>query len=104
MRAAVPSRLGRQLAGGAEAIGLGRSIHGVIDRALIEHARETVDRHIARGDTAVSAQFVTTTATGSLLHVVLAPVRSQAARSAAMSCFWTTSPRIMPPNPVATAA
>ncbi|WP_287884378.1 MULTISPECIES: 3'-5' exonuclease [Paracoccus] len=68
---------GGQLAGGAEAIGLGRSIHGVIDRALIEHARETVDRHIARGDTAVSAQFVTTTATGSLLHVVLAPVRSQ---------------------------
>ncbi|MDF3853765.1 exonuclease domain-containing protein [Paracoccus sp. P2] len=69
---------GGQLAGGAEAIGLGRSIHAVIDRALIEHARETVDRHIARGDTAVSAQFVTTTTTGSLLHVVLAPVRPQA--------------------------
>lgn len=69
---------GGQLAGGAEAIGLGRSIHAVIDRALIDHARETVDRHIARGEAAVSAQFVTTTPTGSLLHVVLAPVRPQA--------------------------
>lgn len=69
--------LGGQPAGGAEAIGLGRSIHAMIDRALIEHARETVDRHIARGEAAVSAQFVTATPTGSLLHVVLAPVRAQ---------------------------
>src|SRR5690606_19072157 len=69
--------LGGQPAGGAEAIGLGRSSHAMIDRALIEHARETVDRHIARGEAAVSAQFVTATPTGSLLHVVLAPVRAQ---------------------------
>ena len=31
-------------AGGAELIGLGRSIYGVIDRALIAHALETVER------------------------------------------------------------
>ena len=35
--------------GGAELIGLGRSIHGVIDRALIAHALETVEQRIARG-------------------------------------------------------
>ena len=40
----------RRGAGGAELIGLGRSIHGVIDRALIAHALETVERRIARGD------------------------------------------------------
>ncbi|WP_353144003.1 exonuclease domain-containing protein [Paracoccus sp. (in: a-proteobacteria)] len=78
---------GQQMAGGAELIGLGRSIHGVIDRALIEHARETVDRHIARGEAAVSAQFVTTTPSGSLLHVVLAPVRPQAGEALAISGY-----------------
>ena len=42
-------RLSRAPAGGAELIGLGRSIHGVIDRALIAHALETVEKRIARG-------------------------------------------------------
>lgn len=65
-----------QIAGGADLVGLGRSIHAVIDRALIDHARETVERHIARGEAAVSARFVTATAAGNLLQVVLAPVRS----------------------------
>lgn len=66
-----------QIAGGADLIGLGRSIHAVIDRALIDHARETVERHIARGE-AAAARFVTTTGAGSLLQVVLAPVRTEA--------------------------
>jgi len=78
---------GQPIAGGAELIGLGRSIHAVIDRALIDHARETVDRHIARGDMAVSAQFVTTTPSGSLLHVVLAPVRPQGGAPDAISGY-----------------
>ncbi|WP_347265921.1 exonuclease domain-containing protein [Paracoccus sp. (in: a-proteobacteria)] len=68
---------GAQIAGGAELIGLGRSIHAVVDRALIVHARETVDRHIARAEAAVSARFVTRMGSGSLVHVVLAPVRPQ---------------------------
>ena len=42
-------RLSRAPAGGAELIGLGRSIHGVIDRALIAHALETVEQRIASG-------------------------------------------------------
>jgi len=60
---------------GAELIGLGRSIHGVVDRALIAHAREIVARRLARGESeGVSARFVTTTPSGHLLRVLLAPV------------------------------
>lgn len=63
------------IAGGAELIGLGRSIHAVIDSGLITHALETVERRIARAETAVSARFVTSTPAGNLLQVILAPVR-----------------------------
>ncbi|TPE46844.1 exonuclease domain-containing protein [Amaricoccus solimangrovi] len=66
-------------AGGAELIGLGRSIHSVIDRALVTHALETIDRRRARGEAAASSQFVTTTPAGHLLRVSLAPVRSEGA-------------------------
>ncbi|WP_234050650.1 MULTISPECIES: exonuclease domain-containing protein [unclassified Xanthobacter] len=65
-------------AGGAELIGLGRSIHGVVDKALIDHARESVDRRIVRGEPAPSARFVTHTPSGHLLRVSLAPVREAA--------------------------
>lgn len=68
-----------QIAGGADLIGLGRSIHAVIDRPLIDHARETVERHLARGEAAGTARFVTTTAAGHLLQVVWAPVRAEGA-------------------------
>ena len=61
--------------GGAELVGLGRSIFGIIDEALVTHALETVERRIARGETAVTARFVMGTPAGHLLHVSLAPVR-----------------------------
>ena len=65
-------------ASGAELVGLGRSIYGLIDRALIAHALETVERRIARGSDAAtaSARFVTGTPAGHLLRVSLAPVRA----------------------------
>jgi DNA polymerase-3 subunit epsilon len=62
-------------AGGAELIGLGRSIHAVVDRALVDHALESIERSIARGEAAASTQFVTATPAGHLLQVSLAPVR-----------------------------
>ncbi|MDQ7774370.1 3'-5' exonuclease [Paracoccus aminovorans] len=68
-----------QIAGGADLIGLGRSIHAVIDRPLIEHARETVERQLARGEPAGAARFVTTTGAGHLLQVLWAPVRAEVA-------------------------
>ena len=69
-------------AGGAELIGLGRSIHGVIDEGRLAHARESVERRLARGDAAASARFVMTTPAGNLLQVILAPVRPEAAGAA----------------------
>ncbi len=74
-------------AAGAELIGLGRSIHGVVDRALIDHARETVARRIARGDPSASARFVTTTPLGHLLRVGMAPVRPGAGEAPALTGY-----------------
>lgn len=62
--------------GGAELIGLGRSIYGVFDRKLVTHALEDIQHRLQRGATAPSAQFVTTTNSGQLLRVQMAPVRA----------------------------
>jgi DNA polymerase-3 subunit epsilon len=63
-------------AGGAELIGLGRSIYTLLDRALVAHAIERVQQRLARGAANPSAQFVTATQAGALLRVQLAPVRT----------------------------
>jgi len=62
--------------GGAEALGLGRSIYGVLDRRLVTHALEAVQERLQRGAAHPSAQFVTATHGGQLLRVHLAPVRA----------------------------
>ena len=64
---------------GVELIGLGRSIHGLIDTGPIAHALETVERRLARGEERGSAQFVPATPAGQLLQVSMAPVRSDGA-------------------------
>ncbi len=64
------------VAGGAELIGLGRSIYGVFDRKLVTHALENIQQRILRGAAQPSAQFVTTTPAGQLLRVQMAPVRA----------------------------
>jgi len=63
-------------AGGAELIGLGRSIYTLLDRALIAHAIQSVQQRLLRGAANPSAQFVTGTHAGALLRVQLAPVRT----------------------------
>lgn len=63
------------LAGGAELVGIGRSIYAVFDRQLVAHAIETIRQRLARGDASPSAQFVTTTQAGQLVKVQMAPVR-----------------------------
>jgi DNA polymerase III subunit epsilon len=63
------------VAGGAELIGLGRSIYAVFDRSLIAHALESVQQRLQRGAAHPSAQFVTGTRAGQLLRVQMAPVR-----------------------------
>ncbi|MGI9215694.1 MAG: exonuclease domain-containing protein [Hydrogenophaga sp.] len=64
--------------GGAELIGLGRSVYGVFDRKLVQHALENVEQRLQRGAAQPSAQFVTTTPSGQLLRVQMAPVRAVA--------------------------
>ncbi len=63
------------VAGGAELMGLGRSIYTVLDRRLVQHALENVQRRLNRGAAAPSAQFVTSTPSGKLLRVQMTPVR-----------------------------
>ena len=65
-------------AGGAAMIGLGRSIHSVIDRSLLDHALGTLRRRLARGAPQPSVQFVTVTAGGQLLRAQMAAVRNDA--------------------------
>jgi DNA polymerase-3 subunit epsilon len=64
------------VAGGAELIGLGRSVYSVFDRKLVAHALENIQQRLLRGAAQPSAQFVTTTAAGQLLRVQMAPVRA----------------------------
>ncbi|MGH8830248.1 MAG: exonuclease domain-containing protein [Polaromonas sp.] len=64
------------VAGGAELIGLGRSIYTVLDRKLIAHALESVQQRMQRGAASPSAQFVTTARAGQLLRVQMTPVRA----------------------------
>ncbi|WP_273501528.1 3'-5' exonuclease [Paracoccus sphaerophysae] len=58
-------------------IGLGRSVHDLLDKAAIAHALETVEGRMARGVAAAAAvaQFVTTARGGHLLRVSLSPIR-----------------------------
>lgn len=58
--------------GGAELLGLGRSIYTVFDRALIAHALERLQQ--AGGEHGGSAQFVTATRAGRLLRAHMSPV------------------------------
>ena len=60
---------------GADLVGLGRSVHGLVDAGSMAHALEIVEQRLARGDAQASARFVTTTPGGRLLRVNLAPVR-----------------------------
>jgi DNA polymerase III subunit epsilon len=70
------------VAGGAELIGLGRSIYAVFDRKLVAHALENIERRIQQGAASPSAQFVTATAAGQLLRAQMAPVRGGASSDA----------------------
>jgi len=67
-----------QLAGGAELVGIGRSVYGVFDRQLVAHALENISHRMAHGAAHPVAQFVTVTPKGQLLRVQVAPVRAGA--------------------------
>lgn len=60
--------------GGADWIGLGRSIYGLLDEALLEHALAYIDHRLRQGDTGLMAPFVASRPGGQLLSVHLVPV------------------------------
>lgn len=64
------------LAGGAEWVGIGRSIYAVLDRALLAHGLDNIRQRMLRGASQPTTQFLTSTASGQLLRVHMAPVRS----------------------------
>ncbi len=59
---------------GGELIGLGRSIHAVFDRALLEHAFETIRLRLQRGEAHPAMQFLTAARGDRLLRVQMVPV------------------------------
>jgi DNA polymerase-3 subunit epsilon len=63
---------------GTELMGIGRSIHAVFDQRLVTHALENIRQRMAKGAAQPSAQFVTSTKSGQLLRVQMAPVRGLA--------------------------
>ncbi len=75
------------LAGGAELIGLGRSIYAVFERKLVAHALEKIEARLARAEAQPTAQFVTTTPAGQLLRALMTPVRGSVAGDKAMHGF-----------------
>lgn len=71
-----------QLAAGAELIGIGRSIYTVLDRRLLEHALESLQRRLLRGAEQPTTQLLTPTRSGHWLRVQIAAVRRSASSTA----------------------
>lgn len=63
-----------EVAGGADLLGIGRSIFAVFDREHIAHALERISQRLERGAIRPTAQFVTASKAGQLLRVQVAPV------------------------------
>jgi DNA polymerase III subunit epsilon len=55
-------------------VGLGRSVFGFIDRDLVVHALEMIDRELKGGKERATSRFVTTAPGGELLRVEATPV------------------------------
>jgi DNA polymerase-3 subunit epsilon len=64
--------------GGANPVGLGRSVFAILERGLITHALDAIEERLRRRDASPVASLVTTTAGGRLVRVRVAPVRGPA--------------------------
>ena len=91
--AAVSALLGSSgLPEAAPALGLGRSVFGLIDRGLILHAVEAIEAQSARGERE-STHFVAATADGRSLRVQVAPVFAGSAQPPAPGGETAPAPR-----------
>lgn len=59
---------------GAGAVGIGRSVYGLLDRALLHHALHSMQQRLERAAVYPGRQFVTHTQEGRLLRVQMTPV------------------------------
>lgn len=59
---------------GGEWIGLGRSVHGVLDANRVAHALLNIDHRLQQGETGLMASFAMARPDGQLLNVHLVPV------------------------------
>ena len=59
---------------GGEFIGLGRSIFGIINRSVIQHALDELRKRLQRGDRELVVSLVTTVAGNQLLRIQLIPI------------------------------
>ena len=64
------------VADGTGLVGIGRSIYAVLDARLLAHALDRLAHSVGQGEEHPAAQFVTTTGSGQLLRVQVAPVRA----------------------------
>ncbi|MBI2277106.1 MAG: DNA polymerase III subunit epsilon [Dechloromonas sp.] len=76
---------------GGALIGLGRSIHSILEKSQVDHAQEVIRQRLAAGKTAIS-NFITTTRGGQLLRAQMVPVLAAAGPGveAAMSGYVLT--------------
>ncbi|HJV92519.1 MAG TPA: DNA polymerase III subunit epsilon, partial [Azonexus sp.] len=76
---------------GGALIGLGRSIHSILEKSQVDHAQEVIRQRLAAGKTAIS-NFITTTRGGQLLRAQMVPVLAAASAEgeAAMSGYVLT--------------
>ncbi len=75
---------------GGALIGLGRSIHSILEKSQVEHAQEGIRQRLGAGKTAI-ANFITTTRGGQLLRVQMVPVLAPGAEGdVAMSGYVLT--------------
>ena len=86
---ALSRRIAEQAGHARGAIGLGRSVHDLIDRDRIDHALDAVRRRIGRGEegSRAAAKFVTATRAGHLLKVSLAPVSHESGGEPGLTGF-----------------
>ena len=61
---------------GAGAVGIGRSVYGLLDRALLHHALHSMQQRLERAAVYPGRQFVTHTQEGRLVRVQMTPVRA----------------------------
>ncbi len=80
---------GSTLGGGR--IGLGRSLFGLLDRNLVAHALEQIERRLEQGETAPVTSFVASTPADQLVRVQLAPVVERGAERAISGFVLTLS-------------